>query len=72
MQPATESMTSITSRVGSKLGLSVPDQTGKVLASETPLNRILKDDLTELTARNAKKLGFNVEKVAHQMSNDIS
>jgi len=65
-------MTSITSRVGSKLGLSVPDQTGKVLASETPLNRILKDDLTELTARNAKKLGFNVEKVAHQMSNDIS
>lgn len=72
MQPTTEYMTSITSRVGSKLGLSVADQTGKVLASETPLNRILKDELSELTARNAKKLGFNVEKVAHQLSKDIS
>jgi hypothetical protein len=65
-------MTTLTSRVGQKLGIQIPTNNGKVLSSKTPLNRILKDDLKELTARNIKKLGFNQDKVASQMSNDIS
>lgn len=30
------------------------------------------DDLRELTARNAKKIGFDVSSLANQMSKDIS
>lgn len=65
-------MTSLTTKVGAKLGIIIPQTNGVVLNSKTPINRILTDDLKELTARNVQKLGFSVDKVVNQISKDIS
>jgi hypothetical protein len=66
LSPGAESITNLASKVGSTVGVKVPGQpTGSILESKTPISKILRSDMTELQARNAKMIGFSPAKLAN-------